>query len=82
MLLNGLHILRFQIATAIVMATLNVTLSILLASRIGVSGVILGTVIAYPISTLLPLGLYVPRLLRRLERRTPPRQEQAHVPVD
>jgi len=83
MLLNGLHILRFQIATAVAMSALNVTLSIALASRIGVAGVILGTVIAYPISTLLPLGVYVPRLLRRLERAAPRRAEgEAAVPVD
>lgn len=79
MLLNGLHILRFQIATAVVMAALNVSLSIALASSMGVAGVILGTVIAYPISTLLPLGWYVPRLLRRLELSTPRRPEDEAV---
>ncbi len=83
MLLNGLHVLRFQIATAVVMATLNVALSIFLASRIGVAGVIVGTLIAYPISTLIPLGIYVPRLLRRLERATQPLGDSGGVtPVD
>lgn len=77
MLLNGLHVLRFQIGTAVVMAVLNVALSVFLASRIGVAGVIMGTLIAYPTSTLLPLGLYVPRLLRRLERGHSPQPEAA-----
>lgn len=76
MLLNGLHILRVQIVTAVIMAILNVGLSIFLASRIGVAGVILGTVIAYPISTLLPLGLYLPRVFRRLEASLPMRPDQ------
>lgn len=82
MLLNGLHILRFQIATAVVMAALNVSLSIFLAGRIGVAGVILGTVIAYPISTLVPLGVYVRRLLRRLERSPGPPRAETSGPVD
>jgi O-antigen/teichoic acid export membrane protein len=76
MLLNGLHVLRFQIGTAVVMAVLNVALSVFLASRIGVAGVILGPVIASPASTLVPLGLYVPRLLQRLEG-THPRPPEA-----
>jgi O-antigen/teichoic acid export membrane protein len=66
MYLNGLHLLRVQVVTAVVMAVLNVTLSVVLAMRIGVAGVILGTVIAYPLSTLIPLLVYLPRTLRRL----------------
>lgn len=80
MLLNGLHILRFQIVTAVVMAVLNVSLSIFLASRIGVAGVILGTVIAYPVATLIPLSLYLPRLLGRLERVMPDTERRAAIP--
>lgn len=64
--LNALHRLRVQIVTAVAMGVLNVTLSIYFASRIGVSGVILGTVIAYPIATLIPLAMYVPRVLERM----------------
>ena len=67
MLLNGLHLLRVQVATAVVMAALNVTLSILLTMQIGVAGVIYGTVIAYTVATLIPLGIYLPRALRKLE---------------
>ena len=67
-LLNGLHLLRVQAVTAVLMAVLNVTLSILLTQRIGVAGVIFGTVIAYSAATLVPLLLYLPRVLAGLDR--------------
>lgn len=69
MLLNGLRLLRVQVVTAAVMAILNVGLSVVLTMRIGVAGVILGTLIAYAIATLIPLSLYLPRVLARLESR-------------
>jgi len=80
-LLAGVGVLRFEdLYSRMHAATKAPTLGALL---IGVAGVILGTVIAYPISTLLPLGVYVPRLLRRLERAAPRRAEgEAAVPVD
>jgi O-antigen/teichoic acid export membrane protein len=44
-LLNGLHKLRFQIGTAIFGSILNISLSILLVKKIGISGPIWGSVI-------------------------------------
>lgn len=82
MLLNGAHEIGVQAAAAVVMALANITLSIWLASRIGVAGVMWGTVITYGVFTLLPMAFYVPRVLRRIELRHAlgmmQRQEIAH----
>jgi O-antigen/teichoic acid export membrane protein len=66
MFLNGLHLLKVQVITAVLMAPLNLVLSVWLATRIGVEGVILGTLIAYPIATLIPIGFYLRTTLRRI----------------
>lgn len=68
MLLNGAQVMRFQIVTAILMATANILVSIALTSRIGVAGVVWGSVIAYTMFSLIPIVLYLPRLFARLER--------------
>ncbi len=65
MYMNGSHILRFQVVTSLAMAVTNVPLSIVLAGRYGVSGPVLGTVIAQTICTLLPCAFYLPRHVRR-----------------
>ena len=67
-LLNGAQALRFQIIIWIVMAVLNIVLSIYLASLIGVAGVALGSVASVVAVLIIPAGIYIPRLLRRLER--------------
>ncbi len=67
MLLNGAQAMRFQVSTMVLMAVLNITASIFLASRIGVAGVALGSVLAVVVVLILPGAVYVPRLLRRLE---------------
>ena len=67
MLLNGAQAMRFQVSTMVLMAVLNITTSIYLASRIGVAGVALGSVLAVVLVLILPAAVYVPRLLRRLE---------------
>lgn len=67
MLLNGAHEIRIQAAAAAVMALVNLALSIWLTSRIGVAGVMWGTVIAYSVFVLVPMALYVPGVLRRIE---------------
>ena len=69
MLLNGAHEIRLQAIAAAVMAVVNLTLSIWLTSRIGVAGVMWGTVIAYSFFVLVPMALYVPKVLRRIELR-------------
>lgn len=67
MLLNGAQIMRFQVVTAVLMATANILLSIALVSRIGVAGVVWGSVIAYSAFELIPVVVYLPRLFARLE---------------
>jgi O-antigen/teichoic acid export membrane protein len=67
MLLNGAQVMRFQVVTAVLMATANILLSIALTSWIGVPGVVWGSIIAYSAFTLIPVALYLPRLFARLE---------------
>lgn len=67
MLLNGAHEIRLQALAAAVMAVVNLGLSIWLTSRIGVAGVMWGTVIAYGAIVLVPMAVYVPGVLRRIE---------------
>jgi O-antigen/teichoic acid export membrane protein len=69
MLLNGAQVIRFQVATASIMATTNIALSVLLTQRIGVAGVVWGTIIAFSICSLVPTSVYVPRLIRRIQAR-------------
>ena len=66
MLLNGANIIGFQATCAILMATANVIISIVLVQRIGVSGAVYGSVISQFFLVLIPQLWYVPRLLRRL----------------
>jgi len=72
MLLNGAQALKFQVITAVVMATVNILLSIALTARIGVSGVVWGSVIAYTAFSLVPVAFYLPRLFRRIGRPATP----------
>ena len=67
MLLNGAQVMRFQVIVASTMAIANVVLSILLTQRIGVAGVVWGSVIAFSIFDFVPVVLYLPRLFARLE---------------
>jgi O-antigen/teichoic acid export membrane protein len=69
MLLNGAHEIRLQAAAAAVMAVVNLAVSIWLTSQIGVAGVIWGTVIAYAALVLVPMAVYLPGVLRRIELR-------------
>jgi O-antigen/teichoic acid export membrane protein len=66
--LNGAQVMRFQVITAVLMATTNILLSIALTSRIGVAGVVWGSVISYSVVVLIPVAFYLPRLLSRLDR--------------
>ena len=67
MLLNGAGEIRWQAWWGAVMAVANLALSIWLTFRIGVAGVIWGTVVTYFVLVLVPMAVYVPRVLRRLE---------------
>ncbi len=66
MFLNAAHIVRMQVICASLMATANIMLSIVLAKKIGVAGLIWGTVISYTIFIVVPYAVLVPRLLVRL----------------
>jgi O-antigen/teichoic acid export membrane protein len=66
MFLNGAHVVRLQLACALLMATTNLPLSILLAREIGVTGPILATVITTSVFVLLPVGVFLRRYFARL----------------
>jgi O-antigen/teichoic acid export membrane protein len=69
MFLQGMGVVRFQVVTAILMAIANLALSIVLTYRIGITGVVYGSIISWLICVLIPSGIYIPRLLRSIERR-------------
>lgn len=71
MFLNGAQALRFQVVTAVVMATVNIFLSIALTARIGISGVVWGSVVAYTAFSLIPVAFYLPRLFARIGHEPP-----------
>ena len=64
MALNGLGALRFQVVVASVMAVVNLALSIVLARRVGVAGVVWGTVVSYGLIVGVPSVVLVRRWLR------------------
>jgi O-antigen/teichoic acid export membrane protein len=69
MFLNAAHIVRMQVVCATLMAVANILLSIALARRIGVSGLIWGTVISYSAFVVVPYAFLVPRLVQRMQGR-------------
>jgi O-antigen/teichoic acid export membrane protein len=71
MLLNGANIIGFQAGCSILMAIANVTISIYLVQRIGVSGAVYGSVISQLVFILIPELWYVRRLLGRLPNSPP-----------
>lgn len=66
-LLNGAQAMRFQISVWVLMAVLNIIVSIRLASLTGVTGVALGSALVTVIVLIVPAVIYLPRLLRQLE---------------
>jgi O-antigen/teichoic acid export membrane protein len=69
MFLNGANQIRLQAIAATVMAIANIGLSIWLTARIGVAGVVWGTAISYGFLVLVPMAVYVPRVLQRIGAR-------------
>jgi O-antigen/teichoic acid export membrane protein len=67
--LNGLNVLGSQAIFASLMAVTNITVSIYLTRRIGVPGVIYGSVIAESIFLLLPFALLVRQTLVNLPKK-------------
>lgn len=66
MFLNAAHVVGLQVVCSGLMATANIVLSIVLAQRFGVAGVIWGTVIAYTVFIVLPYSVLLPRWVRRI----------------
>jgi len=64
-LLNGLNILKIQAISAGLMITANIGLSIFLAHKIGVAGVVWGTAISTLLFSSFPLFIYTKKLLKR-----------------
>lgn len=67
---NGMGVVRYQVVTSLLMAAVNLAMSISLAHVVGLAGIIWGTVIAYGLTVLVPAAVYVPQLLAR--RRNEP----------
>jgi O-antigen/teichoic acid export membrane protein len=72
MLLNGAQVMRFQVVSAVLMSSANVLLSIWLTTRVGVSGVVWGSIIAYSVFAMIPVVFYLPRLFVRIDRAAAP----------
>ncbi len=70
-LLNGLKILRFQAICFSAMAVVNILCSIALTRRIGIPGVVYGSIIAQLLCFILPLALLAPHFLRNLKCAPP-----------
>jgi O-antigen/teichoic acid export membrane protein len=68
MFLNGSNIIGVQTGLALLMSVSAIIAKIVLAKKIGLPGIVWGTIIAYVIFTAIPLGFYVPRLLHKLTR--------------
>ena len=69
--LNGVGVLRLQVVLAVLMMIANLALSIAFTIRIGVSGVIWGSVVAQAAFVLLPLTVYLARSFPRLDSGQP-----------
>jgi O-antigen/teichoic acid export membrane protein len=72
MFLNGARVIRIQIVLALMMMASNLALSIELTRRIGISGVVWGTVIAQSVVVLAPCALVARRTLLRLRTASGP----------
>ena len=66
MFLNGAHVVRLQLGCALLMATTNLPLSVVLAREIGITGPILATVITTSAFVLLPVAVFLRRYFARL----------------
>ena len=60
-------VIVFQVVFALVMSLAALGGKIVLTEEIGLPGTIWATILAYMVFSAIPLAIYVPRLLRRLE---------------
>jgi O-antigen/teichoic acid export membrane protein len=65
MFLNGLSVMRFQVITSSLAAVINIVISIYLTRRIGIPGVIYGSVISALFVVLIPCYWYLRRYFSR-----------------
>ena len=63
--LNGLHALKFQVIWAVVMAPLNLAISVILVYRLGSQGAAWGTVLAQIFAFIIPSVVWIIFLSRR-----------------
>jgi O-antigen/teichoic acid export membrane protein len=63
-LFNAASIVFFQVRVATTMAIASITLSVILANVVGVSGIVWGTLIAYVLFAGIPIAIYAPRVLK------------------
>ena len=73
-LMNGIGQLRVQVVSGLVMAFLNLALSIVLVKRYGIVGAVLGTVISQALVQVIPLTAVTWRELKKLGQ--PPRENE------
>lgn len=66
MFLNGIGVIKFQVLTAVFMGGSAVVLKIILSEAIGLPGVVWATVIAYLFCVIIPMAIYVPKLLSNI----------------
>jgi len=72
MFLNGANALRVQVASALLMGVGALVTKYLLARSIGLPGIIWGTIAAQSVFVVLPMAIYIPRLLFDLGRSGTP----------
>jgi len=68
MFLNGAGIVRFQVICATLMTAGAILGKVFLAQRIGIPGIVWGTIIAYTVFVVIPLVILIPRLLSTMTR--------------
>jgi O-antigen/teichoic acid export membrane protein len=66
-LLNAASIVRFQVVIASIMALASISASVLFAFAFGVSGIIWGTLLSYVVCAAVPITVFLPRVMRRLD---------------
>lgn len=65
-LMNGINELKVQVIAGLIMAVVNIGLSILFVKMYGIVGAVLGTVVAETIVLVVPMTIALNRTLRRL----------------
>jgi O-antigen/teichoic acid export membrane protein len=66
-LLNGLQVVKFQVITSVIMALVNIVLSIYLVKKLGISGPILASLISLVAFSYIPSYFYIKKIIFRKE---------------